>query len=161
LQLCGELLANLPKVNSKEGKDICHVNEDKDNTGSTIITLYAGFKASLKEIKENWVYEDWTRWMVEGRNFSTAPGSYRNRDSEYPSTARKSNRQFNHNGDMMSPRELARIQGVPDKFKLWYEEDKHNYCINKARATVAKTPPYEIGQWVKKQLKAMKKYGHL
>jgi len=161
LMPCRELLEGLPKLNSEEGKEVCHVNEDVSGTGKEVITLYAGFKASLAEIKETWLSENWSRWQVKDRNFNTAPGVYRNRDHDFPNTARKSNRQFNELGDMMSPRELARIQGVPDRFQLWYDESKHGYCINKARTTVAKTPPYEIGLWLKKQLKMMNKYGQI
>jgi asparagine synthase (glutamine-hydrolysing) len=46
------------------------------------------------------------------------PGVYRNLANEYPLTARKQNRQFNSLGYIMSPRELARIQGLPDDFKI-------------------------------------------
>jgi site-specific DNA-cytosine methylase len=112
-----------------------------------IITLYAGFKDNLKNIQNTWIENDWKRWKVENRNFTTAPGVYRNKFNEPPKTARKANRQFNPNGLMMTPRELARIQGVPDEFRVYMEKDNLYYWINKGRATVTKTPPYEIGVW--------------
>ena len=94
-----------------------------------------------------------SRWEVTDRNFSTAPGVYRNLEDSYPSTARKSNRQFSPTGTMMTPRELARIQGVPDDFIIFmdspYSKDM-KYWINKGRATVTKCPPYEIGKYIYK-----------
>lgn len=58
-------------------------------------------------------------------------------------TARKADRQFKWNGLPMSPRELARIMGIPDKFKIHIEEDRKNYWINKGRLIVTQTFPYE------------------
>jgi site-specific DNA-cytosine methylase len=145
LKTTGELLKGL------EDEDISlgHVREDIDS----IITLYAGFKIPLKDVQRIWQENPGlSRWVVKDRKFSTAPGVYRNPKDKYPSTARKANRQFNPRGLQMSPRELARIQGVPDNFKIIIKEDDIQYWINKGRATVTKTPPYEIGQWFFKQL---------
>lgn len=128
-----------------------------------VITLYAGYKASLQEIKERWISElkNKTRWPVEGRNFKNAPGVYKNLANGYPATARKQNRQFNHHGEQMSPRELARIQGVPDEFKIWVDEDRIKTCINKGRLTVTKCPPYEIGLWFNDILNLLVQNGFL
>lgn len=41
---------------------------------------------------------------------------------------------------------------VPDSFKLWYDKTRHQFCINKARATVTKCPSYQIGTWLKRRL---------
>ena len=141
----GELLAGL----IEEDLELGHVREGL----KTIITLSAGFKESLKNIQKFWLENPkLKRYKVTDRKFTTAPGVYRNLDNEHPATARKANRQFNPNGLQMTPRELARIQGVPDDFKIYFEKGKEPYWINKGRATVTKTPPYEVGLWFSKQL---------
>jgi site-specific DNA-cytosine methylase len=149
LKTTGELLKGL----IKEDIELGHVTEDINS----VITLYAGFKISLKDVQKIWQEDpDLSRWVVKDRKFTTAPGVYRNPKAKYPSTARKSNRQFNPRGLQMSPRELARIQGVPDDFKLIIKEEDIQYWINKSRASVTKTPPYEIGQWFYNQLTSIK-----
>lgn len=116
------------------------------------ISLYSKYKLSLQEIKDEWERRPGEkRWKVEGRNFTTAPGVYRNLDDDYPATVRKTNRQFNSSGIQMGPREMARIQGIPDRFNIYIDHEKLNYWINKGRVTVAKTPPYEIGKWFKQK----------
>lgn len=109
---------------------------------------------SLAEIQLEWNerLKGKKRWTVEGGNFKTAPGVYRNLRNDYPATARKANRQYNHEGLTLTPRQLARIQGVPDEFRLYINIDKLNYWINKARTCVTKSPPYEISKWFKKKL---------
>lgn len=141
-QLINDLRAQYP--NPK----ICHVRE-KDNT---VITIYAGKKMKVGDIKEMWLkkYTFEKRLPVEGRNFTSAPGVYKNLEDDYPATARKQNRQFNHFGEMMSPRELARIQGIPDSFKLAFEETQAQYWINKGRVTTTKCPPYEMADYMAK-----------
>jgi site-specific DNA-cytosine methylase len=138
----GELLEGL--VYGENG----HFREDI----KTRITLYAGKKMSLEDIRDEWLRRGVSRWEVTDRRFFTAPGVYLNLKDRHPATARKANRQFNHEGLTMSPRELARIQGVPDTFHIWMDESRIGYCINKGRTTVTKTPPYEIGQWIAKKL---------
>jgi len=145
LKTTGELLKGL----KDEDIELGHVREDINS----IITLYAGFKISLKDVQQFWQENpEQSRWIVKGKKFSTAPGVYRNPKNKYPVTARKANRQFNPEGLQMSPRELARIQGVPDNFKIIIKEENKQYWVNKARASVTKTPPYEIGQWFFNQL---------
>ena len=141
----GELIGGIPE-------DVTgNVREKLD----TRITLYAGKKMGLEEIRDEWLKRGVSRWEVFDRAFSTAPGVYMNLKDKFPATARKANRQFNHDGLMMTPRELARIQGVPDSFKIWIDPGAVNYCINKGRATVTKTPPYEIGLWIKDKIDNM------
>lgn len=138
-----------------EDPSIGNIREDINN----IITMYAGFKISLKDAQKQWLSNQNTRrWVVQGKKFSTAPAVYINRRGDLPMVARKANRQFNHRGLQLTPRELARIQGVPDKFKIYIDTENPIYWINKGRATVTKTPPYEIGKWFYKQLK---KYYHV
>jgi len=146
LKTSGELLRGLIYPNEK----LCHVRENLDQ----VITLYAGKKLGLTHIKRVWTtaLQFSKRWKVVDGNFSNAPGVYKNLAHEYPLTARPANRQFNHMGEMMSARELGRIQGIPDSFNLWYDKGKSQYCINKARVTVAKSTPYEIGIWLYKRI---------
>lgn len=136
---CGELATGLIYGEN------AHVREDIDS----VLTLYAGYKTSARVIRDKWLETNWTRWQVEGRNFTTAPGVYRNLDSQYPNTARKANRQYNQEGLMMTPRELARIMGVPDTFEIVIDKAKLGYWINKGRLTVTKTVPFEVAKWMK------------
>lgn len=150
LKTSGQLLKGLENKGLKEG----NVREDLED----IITLYAGYKTSLENIRDFWLNNPTIkRYPVTYRKFTTAPGVYINRFDDYPATARKANRQFNHQGLQLSPRELARIQGVPDRFKIFIDPYKKYYWINKGRATITKTPPYEIGKWFYKQLKQIHK----
>ena len=126
---------------------ICHVRESYDYQ---VHLWYKGQpKITLGKAKDLWMgeYKDKKRWPVNQGNLDNQPGVYRNFANDLPLTVRKQNRQFNHRGDMLSPREMARIQGLPDHFKIWYDEGQHYYCINKGRTTITKTPPYEISRW--------------
>jgi site-specific DNA-cytosine methylase len=140
-------------TNGLEYGKIGHIRESINSR----ITLYAGFKTSAAEIQEGWLKNDWTRWQVTGRNFGTAPGVYRNLEGGHPNTARKANRQYNPEGLMMTPRELARIQGVPDNFEIAWDLKlrPEGFWINKGRLTVTKCPPMEIAIWFKELLQQM------
>ena len=117
------------------------------------ITMYSGFKISLKDAQEFWLKNPNLRhWPVENGRMNTAPGVYINREDDIPLTVRKTNRQFNPNGIQMSPRELARIQGVTDNF-LFYEDPNPTITINKGRITVGNSPPMELGSWILSRLK--------
>jgi site-specific DNA-cytosine methylase len=145
-----DLLNGIPIT---EDPKIGHVRENINS----IITLYARFKISLSDVQKHWKENPKTsRWVVRDKKFSTAPGVYRNIENKYPNTARKANRQFNPDGLQMSPRELARIQGIPDDFKIYINPLNLQYWINKGRASVTKTPPYEIGQWFFEQVNSLK-----
>ncbi len=149
------LLLGLGKI---EQEELCHVREPDDYM---VHMFYDGEKKiSVKKARELWngEYKELKKWPVNHGNLINQPGVYRNFGEDSPLTVRKQNRQFNHNGYMLSPREMARIQGIPDSFKLWLDPSKKLYCINKARATVAKTPPYEIGKWFKDCLEIAEKY---
>lgn len=127
--------------------ELAHVREMAHNE----VTMYSGYKIPIFKVRELWrgEFKKKRRWPVTNRKFLNAPGVYRNRKNDYPATARKANRQFDHNGKMLTPRQLARIQGVPDEFKIYMDLDKLNYWINKGRAAVTKTPPMEISRWFK------------
>lgn len=156
IKTCQELLEGL----DEENLEIAHIREDIRLS----FTMYSGFRITGIETALKWRKElkGKSRWPVEDRNFTTVPGVYRNLDDSYPATARKANRQFNNKGLMMSPRELARIQGVPDDFKIYIEDDEDTtykdliYWINKGRTSVTKCPPYEIGVWFKECLNKIK-----
>ena len=126
-----------------------HVTENIN----TKITIYAGKKMTLERIKKYWDSDpNQKRFIAKNRKYTTAPGVYRNLPNEYPQVARKTNRQFNPDGIQMSPRELARIQGIPDNFRIVAYYGRMNkdigYWINKGRTTATKCPPYEVGLWM-------------
>ena len=139
----------------EEDWDTGHIREDIDD----IITMYSGYKISLREAQQFWLQNSkLKRWPVNDRKFTTAPGVYRNLADGYPAVARKANRQFNPQGLQMSPRELARIQNIPDTFKIYMDHNRKTFSINKGRTTVSKSPPYDIGRWFYKQLLKVKEY---
>jgi len=149
IKTCGILSIGL----DEEDWDIGHIREDIDD----VITMYSGFKISLKKVQQFWLNNPTLkRWPVNDKKFTTAPGVYRNLADDFPAVARKANRQFNDRGLQMSPRELARIQGIPNTFKIYTDLNRKTFSINKGRATVSKTPPYEIGRWFYKQLLKIK-----
>ena len=141
---CQELYGDLGNITNPS---ISHIREPLDE----VISIHARKRMSLGEIALHWKrLPGKKRWITEpGFNFSTAPGVYRNLKNDFPATARKANRQFDHYGLTLSPRQLARIQGIPDEFIIHYEDSKPKYWINKGRTVVTKTPPYEISSWFK------------
>lgn len=153
---CWELYGDLGLAD----RSIGHLREPID----TSISIHAKKKMTLEEIRQHWKtrLKGKKRWVTEpGFNFTTAPGVYRNLNHDYPATARKANRQFAQDGLTLTPRQLARIQGIPDSFKIYIgpDDNKIGYWINKGRTVCTKTPPYEIGLWFKKCLiKIQKRY---
>lgn len=146
LKTSGILTKGLEEEDISKG----HIRENIDD----LITMYAGFKISLREVQTFWANNPTiTRWPVKDKKFTTAPAVYRNRYDDYPNTARGANRQYNHEGLQMSPRELARIQGVPNRFKVFIDPKRKGYWINKGRVAVTKTPPYEVSLWFKTLIK--------
>lgn len=140
----GELLSNLP--------DNGNVREDMDK----MISFYSGKKNRIKVSRAQKIWN--TRLKGKRRNevnrnrMSNQPGVYRNLEHLPPLTVTKGDRQFNPEGLPMSPRELARLQGVPDKFVIYIDPDNKQYWINKGRTTFGKSAPYEIGKWFKRIL---------
>lgn len=136
----------------KEIPDICHVREDISKT----CNLYYEDKRQItyKEAQFIWLnHMKGSRWHVGGK-MNNQPGVSMNQIGQYPFTVRKQNRQFGTTGLVLSPREMANIQGVPKSFKLIFYEGQRNYWINKGRLTVTKTMPYDIANWFK--LKVLK-----
>lgn len=152
LKTCGQLYGDLHGECFSNG----NIREHFDD----VISIHAKKRMSLREIANHWRgrLHGKKRWETEpGFNFATAPGVYRNLNNSYPATARKANRQFDELGFTLSPRQLARVQGVPNDFKIYIDPNKPKYWINKGRTVVTKTPPYEISVWFKKKLqKALK-----
>lgn len=115
-------------------------------------------KLYLEEIKKLWQkdFNDCYKWPINSPRMKTLPGVYRNNPDRPPMTARKADRQFRPDGEIMSPAELAVIQGFPRRYKIYCidtRELKRNYWINKGRVTITKGPAYEIGVWFRKCLK--------
>lgn len=131
-------------------ENLCHVWEDVN----TPISIHARRKLTPNQIQTEWQtrLRGKRRWESPGYSFANAPGVYRNLKDDYPATARKANRQFDHYGKMLSPRQLARVMGVPDKFKLHFDNERPLYWINKGRTCVTKGMVYEVGKWFKKCL---------
>lgn len=153
VKTCEELYGDLNLRNEQ----LCNVREDIMEN----VSIHAKRKMSLMSIKHDWQtrLRGKKRWETgPGFNFTTAPGVYRNLDDSFPATARKANRQFNNEGLTLTPRQLARIQGIPDSFKLYYDDTKSKYWINKARCVVTKTPPMEISKWFKVKLEKSLKH---
>lgn len=153
IQHCSELYGDLNTQNANKG----HVRENI----MEVISIHARKRMSLLNIKHTWDkrLKGKKRWITEpGFKFSTAPGVYRNLNKDFPATARKANRQFDKDGFTLTPRQLARVQGIPDDFKIYFDDTKQDkYWINKGRTVVTKTPPYEISVWFKNKLeKALK-----
>lgn len=107
-------------------------------------------KVTLGKARKMWRTEFADRYTWPGHYKShIQPAVYRQVKDAYPRTVRKGDRQFNWLGRHLSAREMARIQGLPDSFVLFYDTNKPIYWINKGRATVAKCPPLEIFIWFK------------
>lgn len=141
---CQQLIGDLENyVSFEEG----HVREDN----SKVVCLwYKGEKVNLSQAREIWVGPlKKERCWPGAYNTKTQPGVFKLFPDRLPLTVRKQNRQFNYLGLSLTPREMARIQGIPDTFKLHVTPEKKDYWINKARATVSKQPPYEIALWFK------------
>ena len=141
----------------KEDPTICHVREPLQKT----CNLYWEDKRQITYWEACHIWNDEfrgeARWHVGGK-MNNQPGVSRNLPDKFPLTVRKQNRQFGTQGLVLSPREMANIQGVPNSYHLVYKSGQHIYWINKARLSVTKTMPYEIGKWfATRVLKAMKR----
>lgn len=119
-------------------------------------------KITYEHAKALWntKYKFFSKWPVGGK-MKNQPGVNKNLKGKYPFTVRKQNRQFNTRGDVLSPREMASIQGIPKSFKMEIlpipiQDKERIYWLNKWRTTVTKTMPYDIAKWfAKKSLKAL------
>lgn len=148
LPQCKEIYGDLGE--NKTLGDNSHIRENLNE----YFAMYGGNRTNGFQAKILWntLLKDKKRWSVFDRTYTTAPGVYRNLDNDYPNTARKSDRQYDQYGNALSPRQLARVQGIPDSFKLYIDTNNKKYTLNKARAAVTKTPPMQIAQWVLNRL---------
>lgn len=127
-----------------------NIREDPED----FICMYSKYKITWKEAQEFWLNQDKDkkRWEVKGRNFTTAPGVYRNIDDSFPAVCRKVNRQFTQDGLPLTPRQLANIQGLPLSFKIYFPKKltkkTKTFWLNKSRITITKTPPFEVTNWL-------------
>lgn len=138
----------------EEDPAICHVREPLTKT----CNLYYGDRRQItyQEARDIWngEFAGQSKWAVGGK-MKNQPGVSRNLPDRKPFTVRKQNRQFGTTGLVLSPREMANIQGVPKSFKLHFEEGQRIYWINKSRLAVTKTMPFEIADWfMRKVLRA-------
>src|SRR5690606_17018848 len=82
---------------------------------------------SFEEIEKGWnnKHKGKTYWPLKESDPESAniPGVYRLFNNKFPQTVRQDPRQFREDGKPLSPRELARIQGIPDTFKLYIPEE--------------------------------------
>lgn len=98
-----------------------------------------------------------SKWPVGGK-MKNQPGVSKNMVGKPPFTVRKQNRQFGTTGLVLSPREMASIQGLTHDFKIQVDMQDKIYWLNKWRLTVTKTMPVEIADWfAKKALKTLNK----
>jgi site-specific DNA-cytosine methylase len=146
LKKFGELVSSLEYPNEALGHIRLPLNER--------IAMFGGCQMSLREIKMGWqTRPGLKRWPTGENKMKNAPGVYRNLKNDYPLTVRKGNREFDQHGNIMSPRQRARIQGIPDEFKIVAYPNNIKYGINKGNVTVTKCFPYEISIWFKRCLK--------
>lgn len=132
-----------------------HVREPDEQ----VVTMEKDFKKlTLKQVRKIWNLPEnkgkmsWDARTTGKGRMLTLPGVYRNMEHRYPRTVLKNHRQFDTKGFMMSPRQLAIIQGIPNDFILYYDRSRLGYCLNKARVTVTKTPPMEVPKWFYRRL---------
>jgi site-specific DNA-cytosine methylase len=152
-----ELIGHLDEL--EEDESIFHVREPD----SKMTPLYHSGRRSISvgEARKIWntEFKGLTRWEVKDHpRMKTQPGIFKLDPNKPPVTVRKQERQFDHRGFILTPRQLAIIQGVPDSFKLYIDSSQTQYWLNKARATVTKTPPYEVGAWFKRRLRKLIQY---
>lgn len=145
------------ELGEEEVPQIAHVREPLDK----MCNLYYKDQRQISYAKAlmvwNYEYKDKSKWHVGGK-MNNQPGISRNLPGRPPFTVRKQNRQFGTKGLVLSPREMANIQGAPESFKLIFHEADRIYWINKARLTVTKTMPYEIAYWFMRKVLKAKKY---
>lgn len=134
-----------------ENVELGHVREPMEK----LCNLYYGDKRQVtyREAKEIWTNElpNSSRWPVGGK-MKNQPGVSKHIEGQPPYTVRKQNRQFSSSGLVLSPREMANIQGLPVSYKLIIKKSNSIYWINKMRVAVTKTMPMEIASWLKREI---------
>ena len=115
---------------------------------------------TVAEIRELWTgkFKKEYKWPMKGHKMRTLPGVYRNRLDAYPLTTRPSSRQFNPDGNPMGLEEFRVIMGFPKRYKVYFDESKPTYWLNKGRNALSKGSVYECGIWVKQCLRECMPY---
>lgn len=139
-----------------ENPNIGHVREPLAKE----CNLYYGDKRKITYslAQQLWLtkFKETSKWPIGGK-MKNQPGVSKNMKGRPPFTVRKQNRQFNTMGLVLSPREMADIQGLPIKFKIIFPTQDKIYWLNKWRCTVTKCMPFEIANWfAKKAYKTLK-----
>ncbi len=139
-------------VHTRELLELTPSNGDFRPPLDEVIALYGGTRMSYNQIQALWdSLKPATRIKTPRESFNTAPGVYRDDADKPPNTIRKSNRCFNPEGLSYTPRERARIQGVPDSFLLLDPREHivttEKTLFNKGCTTMGSTPSYEVGLW--------------
>lgn len=121
------------------------------------IAIYGGKQMTYEEIQKMWEsIPTKKRIATPKENFNTAPGVYRDLSQDYPATVRKSNRCFAPYGLPYTPRERARIMGLPDTFlicdPLTHPNISPKTLFNKSCVAVTQGPPHEVGLWFRECL---------
>lgn len=135
------------ELGEPEQINLGHIREPLDKL--TNLYLPNGVrKISYRQSRDRWMQlgPKAQRWPVGGV-MNNQPGVTRNTVGNPPLTVRKQNRQFGTTGLVLSPREMANIQGVPLCFKIFVDLNQRVYWLNKARASVTKCAVYEVGVW--------------
>lgn len=116
------------------------------------IAIYGGKQMTYEQIQKMWQsMPGKKRIATPHENFNTAPGVYRDLSKDFPATVRKSNRCFAPSGLPYTPRERARIMGLPDDFYI-ADPKTHPHLspktlFNKGCTATTQGPPYEVGLW--------------
>lgn len=146
-----------PEENPKHG----HVREPKAKECNLYYNGQRKITYALAQSIWNTTYKGKSRWGVGGK-MKNQPGVSRNLDKKYPFTVRKQNRQFGTDGMVLSPREMANIQGLPKSFRMDFPEGNKIYWLNKWRTTVTKSMPIQIAAWfAEKAYKTLKQAQNL
>lgn len=106
---------------------------------------------TVKQIYDLWNHDfkDEYKWPIKTKKMKTLPGVYRLREDRYPMTLRPADRQFRPDGWPLGIQDYRRIMGFPKDFKIYMDERRLQYYLNKARYTLAKGSVYQVGEWFK------------
>ena len=110
---------------------------------------------TVAEIRKLWTgkFKNEYKWPMKGHKMRTLPGVYRNRLNAYPLTVRPSSRQFNPEGNPMGLEEFRVIMGFPKRYRVYFDEKRPTYWLNKGRNALSKGSVYECGIWIKRCLR--------
>lgn len=107
---------------------------------------------TVRKIRRLWVgdFKDEYKWPIKTAKMKTLPGVYRLREDSFPLTVRPADRQFRPDGWPLGIEDYKAIMGFPKSFKIYMDEDRYLFYLNKARVTLCKGSVYEVGLWFKK-----------